>query len=72
MGRTMYIFRCCNPKRLGETLRKCERCGGDFDPKTRGQRYCPDCKHAHELERHREYRRERKERLTKAVSVDGE
>ena len=31
--------------RSGEKSRKCERCGNEYVPRARNQKYCPDCKY---------------------------
>ena len=30
--------------KLGETSRKCERCGGEYVPNARTQKYCGECR----------------------------
>lgn len=62
---------CCNPCRAGEKVRICERCTKPFKPRARNQLYCPDCKPINDAEKCRERHRRRRERITKAVSVDG-
>lgn len=31
--------------RSGEKTRKCERCGSEYVPSARNQKYCPECKY---------------------------
>lgn len=38
-----------NPKRRGESVRKCPTCGAEFEPKSRFQKYC--CKECRPSER---------------------
>ena len=33
-----------SPLRVGEQSRVCQICGCEYKPKSRTQRYCPDCK----------------------------
>lgn len=32
------------PLRKGETSRRCERCGREYMPNSRSQRYCDECR----------------------------
>lgn len=32
------------PTRKGEKPRKCAKCGKEFEPNSRNQKYCDDCK----------------------------
>lgn len=32
------------PTKLGEKTRKCERCGEEYKPNSRNQKYCENCR----------------------------
>ena len=42
MGQALYGF---TTTRKGEKVRKCERCGAEYKPNARNQKYCDECKY---------------------------